>query len=266
VIDTIVESREQTTFYAKEAPEYETLTTQQMFETLKAGNAANHAIAVTKPLQMPDADLPLDPYLLGVWLGDGNARNSQITNGDPEVIEELRSLGFIVEKLSGDHHYGVHLATGKVNNPWHDSVTKRLRDLNLLQNKHIPSQYLRASYAQRLALFQGIMDTDGSIDERGLCEITLTHETLIQNVSELMHTLGIKHQIKVSPAGYTKYGLRTSTGSRWRINFVADQPVFRLARKAERLRNTVRSSAKRRFVTDIRPVSSRPVRCIGVDS
>ena len=72
--------------------------------------------------------------------------------------------------------YRYLLPDGRTDEHWlatHTSFQGRLRRLGLLGNKHIPAAYLRAGYAQRLALLQGLMDTDGYVNEQGHCEITL---------------------------------------------------------------------------------------------
>ena len=158
-----------------------------------------------------------------------------------------------------------------------DPVLKRtmyskLTELGLIGNKHIPSEYLRASITQRMELLQGLMDTDGSCCKRGgRCEITLTEALLARDVSELLHSLGIKHTIKYRTTVCTSNGKRVN-GSAWRISFLtyADTPVFTFDRKLERLKargsNTRTGETENRRIVDIIPVDSRPVRCITVDS
>src|SRR5690606_25082182 len=97
-------------------------------------------------------------------------------------------------------------------------------------DKRIPTAYLRASYAARLALLQGLLDTDGTISERGGIEFTLTKEDLSFDVLELVRSLGIKAQIREGEAAYTKDGERRTTGIRYRMTFTTTLPVFRLAR------------------------------------
>ncbi len=68
------------------------VTTEQIEATLRTtrcGNRINHAIQVTAPLQMPETALPIPPYLLGIWLGDGTASEGQITSADPEIIATI---------------------------------------------------------------------------------------------------------------------------------------------------------------------------------
>src|SRR5699024_8813205 len=106
----------------------------------------------------------------------------------------------------------------------------------------------------------------GYIAENGGCELALSDKQLIDGASELLHSLGIKHTVKRSPATYMKNGKRFSAKDRWRMHFVTTLPIFLLDRKAARMPKAIRQSSQRRFITSITPIETRPVRCIGVDS
>lgn len=117
-------------------------------------------------------DLPIPPYILGVWLGDGTARQAEITNPDIEIITAWKNyadhLGLTVtEKLSSTSKYGKNcyslniVGDGKVGN---NEFLQKLKSLNLINNKHIPHIYLTASLEDRKQLLAGLLDTDGSLD------------------------------------------------------------------------------------------------------
>ncbi|HLI84118.1 MAG TPA: terminase gpA endonuclease subunit, partial [Bryobacteraceae bacterium] len=145
----------------------------------------------------------------------------------------------------------------------------RLRSLDLAGNKHIPAIYLRASISQRLALLQGLMDTDGHCTKRGRCEFSTASKALRDGVYELIVSLGMKAAVSMTdrPAGKRCY-----PKPHYRISFLAysDLPVFRLARKQERqkrLDDGCRPTETfRRRIVSIEQVPSVPVRCIEVDS
>ena len=94
-----------------------TSTTQQLLDTLHHGVQANHAIPVTQPLELPTADLPIDPYVLGCWLGDGTSRCAQITSADPEILVFIEAAGYTVTKLRGRHQYGLSIPHENVRQP-----------------------------------------------------------------------------------------------------------------------------------------------------
>jgi replicative DNA helicase len=70
---------------------------------------ANHSVTNARPLDLPEADLRLAPYALGVWLGDGHAAGARVTTADPEIVMHLEAEGLVVTKQSGQLLYGLHL-------------------------------------------------------------------------------------------------------------------------------------------------------------
>lgn len=85
-----------------------TATTEQLLQTLRAVQS-NHAIPVTGPLALPDVDLPIDPYVLGAWLGDGSSRTAQITSADPELLTFIEAAGYTVTALTGRYLYAISM-------------------------------------------------------------------------------------------------------------------------------------------------------------
>mgnify|MGYP001560152462 FL=1 len=80
----------------------EVRTTEEISATVWHGDAdrrLNHSVRVADPFVLPEADLPIDPYLLGVWLGDGTSANAQITTTDMEIIVEIESRGYVVKPV-----------------------------------------------------------------------------------------------------------------------------------------------------------------------
>ena len=129
--------------------------------------------------------------------------------------------------------------------------------------KHIPEMYLRASIPQRRALLAGLLDTDGYCSTRGGVEFTATNRDLAYGVLELVLGLGYKASIRTKPCK----GRSEATSTAYTVSFTPHEPVFRLSRKLARQRLAKQgSSARRRYITDVRPVQSVPVRCIEVSS
>lgn len=146
------------------------------------------------------------------------------------------------------------------------SFKQKLNEMGVIGNKHIPSDYLRASIEQRMELLKGLMDTDGYASKAGECEFTTTSETLAEQVKELIISLGFKPTVKIANA--TLSG--KDCGKKYRIQFWAyqDNPVFKLKRKAERLKEAPpkKTRARSRHIVEIKKIESVPVKCIGVDS
>ncbi len=254
-----------------------TVTTEEMKERLHYGSRGDlrWGIPVAKPFDLPQADLPIPPYVLGAWLGDGNSESSRITVGDedhPEMADLFGALGFpfVSAPLRKPD---ARCATWRFGNPLglrsngrgpsrYDAQVS-LRRLGVLKNKHIPQAYLRASYEQRLALLRGLMDTDGH-QSHSLSYFTSTSKQLADDVVELVISLGWKAWLSTSPAQL--YG--KDCGIAYRVGFRASDCPFALSRKAAKWTNlgAQASRSQNRTVVAVERVDSVPVRCIGVDS
>ena len=279
-------------------------TTKEIADTCFAGprNDRNHGVTVAEPLQYPEADLPVDPYVLGVWLGDGDSRSARVTVGlkDSAVIDNLVSAGAPVSVSKDRAVYSVRLG-GRGNRPQtcgrgHQrqagrrcvecdrltqrcrysgatppprqptTISARLRLMGLFGNKHIPPTYLQASSGQRLALLQGLMDSDGTCADGGQCEFANTSRRLAEDFAELAISLGLKVSFNEGVAKI--YG--RVIGPKYRVQFTPLLPtvVFRLSRKQARVKAPPKTSprSRTRQIASCDPVESVPVRCIQVES
>jgi DNA segregation ATPase FtsK/SpoIIIE-like protein len=143
------------------------------------------------------------------------------------------------------------------------TIHGRLDRLGVLKNKHIPVKYLRASVSQRRALLAGLLDTDGHCSRSGGVEFANTNERLARDTLELVRGLGYKATLRTKP-GKGRY---EHSSTCYTVSFTAHDTVFALGRKAARQRPVGPGSPTlRRYIVDVRPVESVPVRCIQVDS
>jgi len=130
-------------------------------------------------------------------------------------------------------------------------------------SKHIPEAYLHASIPQRRALLAGLLDTDGYCSPRGAVEFTATNRNLAYGVMELVQSLGYKATLRTKSCN----GRSERTSTAYIVAFTPHEPVFRLGRKLVRQRQVKATSTTRwRYIVDVRPVESVPVRCIAVSS
>jgi replicative DNA helicase len=211
---------------------------------------ANHSVDTCAPLQLPERDLPVGPYTLGVWLGDGASASATFTSDDPEIAE-------VVEEEEGYRVNRLHSAPG--------TVQGQLRSLGVLGAKHVPTAYLRASERQRRALLAGLMDTDGTVTTTGNLQFTVTSRRLVEGVRELVVSLG--HRCSVTTKRVR--GRSEASSTAYTLNFTTDDDVFRLDRKRllHKERWAARAHRERpRYVVDVRPIRSVPVRCVEVDN
>lgn len=242
-------------------------TTEEIATTLLCRTENNHRVDVPNALHLPDVDLPVPPYVLGAWLGDGHSAGARITIGEQDCEETCANIlaeGQPIRKASGKYLY--NLSDGdRTQAARNKCLASILREMRVLNNKHIPAQYLRASFSQRLALLQGLMDTDGTCSKAGQCSLTTMSERLHLEFMELVRSLGIKPTVDVQMAKI--YG--KECGLAYRVHFFAyqDLQVFKLKRKIARQKVVPAKTTRARTIqiTSCSIVPSVPVRCIQVD-
>ncbi len=223
-------------------------TTEWLASRYKIGKRGYHEsrfrIPMQKPLQIQSAgELPIAPYALGVWLGDGTCACSHITLFDDDANEIVQS----VRRELGNENlslcsYGAQAHTHrfalskseKRNVDKEMSGNARLRKLGLLNNKHIPAEYLRADVSDRLSLLQGILDTDGHADAGGHVEICIKYPALAEGFGELLSSLGIKYGVGKKMVMLD--GVEHGPYMRFYLNGYRDQDLFQLTRKQNRMR------------------------------
>lgn len=252
------------------------LTTKEIAASVTFGGGRRaYAIPNPKPLEAPEADLPLDPYTLGAWLGDGHRLGNRIYGALPDLVlidERVRAAGYPTSVSQDGKGLGVLRVFPEQMHKGLSEFVRRLRAAGIEgYAKRIPPAYLRASEEQRWDLLRGLMDTDGSADKRGGCEFSNTNQQLVEDFCELLRTLGFKPLV-VSRHTYCGHkGERRKGALSWRVTFRAysDALVFRLARKQCRLRPRSEGRpghTERRWITSVTPTKSVPVRCIQVDN
>jgi len=138
------------------------VTTGRIAQTLRVRGEVNHHVPLAGTLWCPQRELPIDPYVLGVWLGDGTTTQAEITCADAEILEEVAAAGYnvapqrtrpLVYRIGGTGQTRCATTGRLVRN---DSLSSKLRNLELLGHKRIPEEYLHASIEQREALLQGL--------------------------------------------------------------------------------------------------------------
>lgn len=140
-----------------------------------------------KALNNSTIELPIDPYVLGMWLGYGHSADSKITQANDKVWDEIKKRGY---EVGNDLSQG---GCGKATTRTIFKLQSELRENNLLKNKHIPEIYLLASYEQRLDLLRGLMDSDGTYNKtRNRFVMESTRETQVDYFTMLVSSLGVK--------------------------------------------------------------------------
>jgi hypothetical protein len=172
--------------------------------------------------------VPIDPYFLGVWLGDGNSRQPQITSADPEIVtwlaEYCADIGARLSVTNNKENkkaanYGIRFRPEiKTKFSYPNPVWEEIKKLNLAMNKHIPQCYISNSKEIRLKLLAGLIDTDGHYTRHGY-EITLANEILAKDVKRLADSLGYRTNLrkKITTCNYNNF-----VGVGWRLSIYGD--------------------------------------------
>lgn len=226
------------------------LTTREICSTsrIHKSQRVNHAIAVAGPVEGSHDQLLIDPYVLGIWLGDGRANAGSITTADAEVIEEFRLAGYAPRRQpSMPYGWGI------------PGLVTELKSIGVLNDKHIPSKYLLSSAKNRLALLQGLMDSDGNSNNSGSVEFCNTNKRLVEDTLSLILSLG--HKATITEGRATLNG--KDCGPKYRIKWTPPELVFRLERKTSRQNiNNRRGTQEFRYITSVEKIQSVPVKCI----
>lgn len=145
----------------------------------------------------PAEQLPLDPYLLGVWLGDGCVGTPLVVNNEPEIIAEIQAyadknnMRFSSHKYKKKNGEDTAIRSAAVNEKGRlNKFTKHLEILGVLYEKHIPGAYKLASKADRLQLLAGIIDTDGYLHRGYSYDICFKSERFADDFCWLCRSLG----------------------------------------------------------------------------
>lgn len=209
-----------------------------------------------KPLNNPEVELPIDPYVLGVWLGDGHSIDAKITQANEKVWQEIIARGY---KIGNDLSQG---GAGKATTRTIFDLQTKLRENNLLKNKHIPEIYLLASYEQRLDLLRGLMDSDGTYNKsRNRFVMESTREAQIDYFNMLVSSLGVK----ASKSKFIKK-FNDKEIECYRCSFITTQFNPFLSRNQDLEVICKKDRRTYRNIVSVEEVESVPTKCIEVDS
>lgn len=208
------------------------------------------------PIEFHEKQVSISPYLMGLWLGDGTSSNGEMTctRDDYEIYKEkITSLGYQVgefKPIKESEVAGRFKIIG---------FKQQLKDLNLLNNKHIMNDYLFNNIENRVQLLCGLMDTDGSAAPAGFSQFYQSNEKFIDDVRFLLSSLGIKSTKSMKKTGFKDAFILTFSTSRFEI--------FSLPRKLQRQKNLLNHPKNLRiYIRDIKEIKSVPTRCLQVDN
>lgn len=236
-------------------------TTQQLVD-----GRTEHQVPTPDPIELPPAGLPVDPYVLGLWLGNGNSWTGEIyirREWTKDTLNAIRQAGYCEARSAGPVN-----ESGSMNkvSMAHTGFRTQLGDMGLLganrsrydgSHKRVPSSYLRGSIDQRLALIQGLMDTEGWTDG-SIATFGNTNEQIVDCFAEVLRTLGIRC------AKRKTNDTRPGSAPYWKVSFRADPDLMPFRCRPVDINPVDRNLYQR--IVSIDPVDTVPVRCIEVDA
>ena len=231
-----------------------TLTTEDLYKHIQVNNDLNKLkIKRFSNLERQDIELPIDPYVLGLWLADGSSHAGRITCAYSPIWKEIENRGYVTSK---------NLEKNKVKTEYRTlyGLQTELRKLNLLKNKHIPELYMKGSRSQRIDLLRGIMDGDGHYNTKRKNAVCITTQWWqAENLHSLVSSLGYNatiHKVIVKGFGLTKPG--------YHVTFSADINPFLCRNNDFPARKTY--NQKHLYIKNVEITNTVPTKCIAVES
>jgi hypothetical protein len=223
-------------------------------------------IPIVEPVQFEKKEYNIDPYLMGVLLGDGSLCGTSIVFSNPEIDKDIaekirrnhipKDCRFVYDGRKNEGSCPQHRIAGTEHQI--SPILNEVRKMNLNVHsgeKFIPESYKLGSVRQRQELLKGLMDTDGSVNSTGKAMFYTTSQKLAEDIIELVRSLG---GIAYSNQYENDFQIPIST------NFCP----FYTKRKKEKWKNTINTNngKKGRFFTKIKYIGKREQKCISVEN
>lgn len=253
------------------SPDWEKLPTERIYDLMQTG----HKVWIPRVFEVDftEKDLPIDPYVFGAWLGDGNSHANRFTTMDNEVkckFEEW-SKTFYKGHIEPCKHQnsGKAITYSIVNTPF----IEIMKDLGVLKDsryeeykdnvKHIPEIFLQGSFEQRLALLQGLMDTDGCITKDGQSVFCNSEPALVEGVVKLINSFGIKATVSWIENVSNKF---ENCRPHAHVYFSSPFCPVTIKYKVDRWKTKSANIWEQQRIVSIEEIDIEPMRCLTVDA
>lgn len=253
---------------------FKTLSLREIIEkgiVKKSSSRYNFKVPVVKPVEFTEQETKFDPYLVGYYIGDGSFRRVEITVGkdDKKCVESIlkpilnEDLHIFYRDKRDIYQFDI---VGKTKKEFKEVFPTNHKS----SDKYIPKEYLFNSIEKRIAVLQGIMDSDGHANNNGSCEFCSKSKQLALDVQFLVRSLGGFASLIESDSSYfsKKYNKKIDCGKRYRVTIsMCDSsiPLFRMERKQKRVKYRTRG-ADALFITNAEYIGEKDAQCIMVDS
>lgn len=258
---------------ASDGKKYRTIELQEMFDKLYIGKdkALNYSIDYCEPVQFSKKNLPLDPYLLGILIGDGycGKGNITITNVEEDIVNKIENILPNGDKLT--HYTEKEMGISKLNFDGDCSYTKQaLKELGLVgccaNSKFIPKKYMLSDVNDRIALLQGLIDSDGYVADSGTTiEYSTVSKQLANDIRELVLSLGGRAILQSRKGRYKKDNEIFECQTNYRIYISFGNYVIPCSSKKHLLKYKKKERCNKKYITKIEYHGKEECRCIMVD-
>lgn len=259
---------------------FKTMTLEEIMEhPIKTKKGYEFSIPVTSPVEYAGKELPIDPYLLGVMIGDGcmtSLNSFSLSNTETDVLEKaslaLSHCGFELHKIAGHAcQFGI---CGEGKKQFYEKFARL--GLNVRSDqKFIPREYLVADVSSRKRLLRGLFDTDGNVAPNGSCKFSTASSQLSEDFAELCRSLGYRPRTRVNDRRGGKYMTGDKEYVRKSREYIVTIPTNDEIFTSEKHRSNSLRARQRRSkqqcadllpIVDIQPCGEEETQCIMVDS
>lgn len=254
---------------------YKTLTLREIIEKgiIKHSGSKtyyNFKIPKMESISFNQKDIKIDPYLYGYFIGDGCSIRESISVGSLDKEDVERELNPIIKD-------DLAMLYNEKRNIWNFQIKGESRQLireifanSVASNKKIDDEYIYNTKEIRIALLQGLMDSDGCANKNGSCEFSSKSKVLAEQVKWIVESLGGWASIVKHNSGYysKKYNKYVECGPRYRVTIsLCDDSIklFRLKRKQDRVKYRTKLKESL-YIVSAEYVRDDYAQCIMVDS
>lgn len=222
-----------------------------------------------QPIEFENRQVEVDPYLAGYYIGDGCYRRSEITVGKQDFDKVYDMFKHICGEDIGIFHDNRDIYTIRIINETRQKLNKLFDKCIKSDKKVIPVCYIQNDINTRLSVLQGLLDSDGTVDKRGLVLFSTKSRELAEQVKYLVKSLGGEASISTKQAKYRKNDEIVDCGVSYNVIISFDEnsrhQLFRLSRKQDRVRYR-NKYLERTYITSIEYDREDYTKCILVDS
>lgn len=248
----------------------------EIAKTLKSLGRNSHALPYCEPVEFVPTKTTIDPWLLGVWIGDGSGNgNAMIHNPEPDIIERIKAAlpeSDIATIYVGDEKHScpqIRIKRKQRNNECSDLMAY-LRSVGLGEatsfTKFIPTEYLLGNRATRLELLRGLIDSDGYVfGKRGHIEVSTASDRLSGEIIHLVQSLGGRASVRMKENHYVLGGFRHEAADSWRIVISFTNGIVPVSSRKHLAKYRPLNRRTWRFINSCQKAGESECQCISVD-